>query len=263
MDLITLQESLPVQYSNMLEKIQTNMPAILEETKSFYKSQSQYMNNMLTVTALTPIRNIRQILAEINKSKMAIDEAYLKNKKRKLQIKQKEAKIDRTDDLLEKEIIQVDIQIIERNILSSENYMLGAIRKIAAYITQRDSILQSIGKDTITEEEYEQEEIKYHIGTAFSQALIAARSRNGVIDEGNHIYFHQIGINGAAAQAHISNYLGQENDLLKENKAPTHDMTLLWLNSLMYQYKDCSEHYAKIKGMSLLNNESLISNCKE
>jgi hypothetical protein len=117
--------------------------------------------------------------------------------------------------------------------------------------------MESIGKEFITEEDFEREEERYHIGKAFEQALTAARSRGGLIDEGNHIYLHQIGINGMMAQAEVSAYLMQETKMIENGKAPTHEMTIKWLNDLMDKYQGSAEKYAKHKGMSLLSEDCL------
>lgn len=251
-------KNLPTKYHSMLKKIESNLPAIQKDQQAFFKTQSQFMDNMLTVSHPTPLRNIRQILAEINKSKQALDQAYYKNKKREIKIKQKQRQLETATDDLERELIQTQIEEQQSNINSTMNYIAGAIRKISAYIEQYNSILNHIGKDHITEADFEREETRYHIGKAFEQALIAARSRNGVIDEGNHTYFQQIGINGAMAQIEVSEYLEQEVQLFSERKAPTHKMTLNWLNALMDKYEDCPSQYAEIKGMKLTDEQSLI-----
>lgn len=250
--------NLSKEYTGMLTKIEDNMPAILEAQQAFYKTQSQFMDNMLTVTHPTPIRNIRQILAEINKSKTALDQAYLKIKKKNIYINRKKIQLDNTNDLLEKELINLQIQEAHLFIETTENYMKGAIRKISAYIEQYNALLKYIGKNEITEQDFEKEESRYHIGKAFEQALIAARSRGGIIDEGNFIYFQQIGINGAVAQYEITNYLNMEKAIIEDNKLPTHKMTLNWLNALMDEYEDYPRIFAETKGMTLGDLQSML-----
>ena len=251
-------KNLNKDYGLMLANIKNEYPLIQESQQCFFKSQSQFMDNMLTVSHPTPIRNLRQILAEINKSKDALNEAFYKNKKRQIKIKKKKEKKNISSCDLDIEYLDVEIEELHNQIETTENYMKGAIRKISSYIQQYKLILNEIGKEKLTEEDFEKEEIKYHIGKSFSQALTAARSRNGVIDEGNLIYFHQIGINGAMAQYEVSEYLRQEAALIKDGKAPTHKMTLMWLNNLMEKYENEPLEYAKQKGMTLLDEKSLI-----
>jgi paraquat-inducible protein B len=251
-------KSLPTVYQNMLEKISEKLPALLSDQKSFFKSQSQFMDNMLSVTAPTPIRNLRQISAEINKTKSALDEAFFKTEKKKIKILKKQRDLDSETDDLEKKILEIDIKQMNNQITQTHDYMKAAIRKISGYLEQYNSILKKIGKDHITEEDFEREESKYHIAKAFEQALIAARSRNGIIDEGNHIYFHQIGINGAMAQLEVFAYLEKEGKQIENGQNPDHSMTLEWLEYLIEKYHDCPENYATKKGMTLIDNNSLL-----
>jgi len=243
-------KNLPTQYQTMLEKISAGFPVIEKATKNFNKSQSQFMDNMLTVTQPTPLRSARQILAEINKSKMALDEAYFSIRKKQVQIKRHREQAD--------ELAEIEAQELESQIKTTMGYVEGAIRKISAYMTQYNAILAKAGKEEFTEEDFEKDEERYHIMTAFIQGLHAARSHGGCIDEGNHIYLFQIGISGIAAQAEVSDFLDLERELITDSKMPTHQMTLNWLNNLADKYAGCAEKYAKYKGMSLMDAQSLI-----
>ena len=66
------------EYKGMLKNISTNLPAIKKSSSNFYKSHSQFMGVMLDVTAITPIRSIKHTLAELDKTRMALEEAHLK-----------------------------------------------------------------------------------------------------------------------------------------------------------------------------------------
>ena len=83
----------------------------------------------------------------------------------------------------------------------------AAVRKLNFFTNQYENLMKKIGKDELTEEDYELEEIKYHIMTCMKQALNSARPRNGVIDEGNMIYLFDLGINAAQAQLEVMSYL--------------------------------------------------------
>ena len=88
-EITTLNKDLPTQYKTMLSEVSEYYPVITKATKNFNKSQSQFMNNMLTVSHPTELRNLRQILAQLNRAKMALDEAYFKVEKKKIEIKKK------------------------------------------------------------------------------------------------------------------------------------------------------------------------------
>ena len=56
---LTVSEDKP-EYKVMATNIKEKMPAIQQASSNFYKSHSQFMNVMLDVTAITPIRSIKQ-----------------------------------------------------------------------------------------------------------------------------------------------------------------------------------------------------------
>jgi len=247
------------KYETMLEMIQNNYPIIEKATKNFNKTQSQFMDSMLTVNHPTPLRNARQILAEITKSKMALDEAYFNIQKKKLEIRRKKNKLETESipDVFDKELLFIEIDEIASQIRTTTGYIEGAIRKVSAYIKQYHNILKSFGKEEFTEEDFEKDEERYHIMKMFEQALCAARSHGGVIDEGNQIYAHQIGINGTMAQVEITSYLVEERKFIAAGKELTHEMTIHWLKNMADKYKGSAIYYARKKGMVLLDLDSL------
>ena len=205
------------EYKGMLKNITTNLPAIKKSSSNFYKSHSQFMGVMLDVTAITPVRSVKHTLAELDKTRMALEEAHLKMKKKDIELRQKEHKLatDESLDEFDKELLDVEILEIKVNMNNIQNSITGAVRKMSFFTTQYKSILKKLGKEDITEEEYEKEESRYHVMTCLKQALNAARARGGVIDEGNLIYLFDMGINSAQAQAEVYAYLEMENKLMK------------------------------------------------
>ena len=247
------------EYKGMLKNISTNLPAIKKSSSNFYKSHSQFMGVMLDVTAITPIRSIKHTLAELDKTRMALEEAHLKMMKKDIELRAKEKKLDDGDykDDFEKETLGVEVLEIKVNMNNIQNSITGAVRKMSFFTTQYNSILKKLGKDDITEEEYEKEESRYHVMTCMKQALNAARARGGVIDEGNLIYLFDMGINSAQAQAEVYAYLEMENKLMAEGKAPTHEMTMQWLEACADKFSSDAEKFAERRGFKLYDEDSL------
>uniref|UniRef100_A0A6M3J5D5 Uncharacterized protein n=1 Tax=viral metagenome TaxID=1070528 RepID=A0A6M3J5D5_9ZZZZ len=244
-------------YKDMLAGISKYFPVIEKATANFNKTQSQFMNNMLTVNHPTELRNARQILAEIEKSRMALDEAFFSIQKKRIEIKKKEVILSVTTDVLDKELLKIEIAELKSQIKTSTGYVEGAIRRVSAYISQYRQILSSLGKESFTEEDFELDEERYHIMKMFEQGLCAARSHGGVIDEGNQIYAHQIGINGTAAQREVSLYLASEGKMIAEGDMPTHGMTIDWLHEMTKKYEGSAKRYVERKRMMLLDMDSL------
>tara|TARA_R110002074_G_scaffold363184_1_gene536344 strand:+ start:1140 stop:2009 length:870 start_codon:yes stop_codon:yes gene_type:complete len=247
------------EYKNMLNNIKSTLPAIKQTSSNFYKSHSQFMGVMLDVTAITPVRSVKHTLAEIDKTRMALEEAHLKMMKKDIELRQKEKELNKEEykDELERELLETEILEIKVNMNNIQNSITGAIRKMSFFTNQYKSILKKIGKDDITEEEYEKEEARYHVMTCMKQALNAARARGGVIDEGNLIYLFDMGINSAQAQAEIYAYLKLENKMMDEGKAPTHEMTMKWLEACADKFQDDSVKFAERRGFKLYDEESL------
>lgn len=256
--LVKTVDNLPItpEYAGMLENINKNLPAAQRDADNFYKSSSQFKNVTLDVTDLTPLASIKHILAVIDQTKSALEEASFKYRKNKILRDKKFEEAENTTGY-DKELLLIEVDEYANSMFHIENSMKGAIRKLNFFINQYNAILAKLGKDEITEEEYEKEESRYHVMTAMKQALNAARTRGGVIDEGNHIYLFEMGINGAAAQAEVFTYLQMEGDLLSQGKEPTHEMTMMWLESCANKFADCGAKFAESRGFIPLDRTSL------
>jgi hypothetical protein len=248
---------LPQEYKGMLTHIEETLPATQAACDNFYKSHSQMMTVTLDITDLTPIRSIKHTLAAIERTKSALAEAQINRRKNEIKIKKKQREIDACEDDLDREELEIEMIELMNNNMSIENSMKGAIRKMSFLMTQYRSVLDHIGKDHITEEDYEREEKRYHVMTALKQALNSARPRGGVIDEGNSIYLFDIGVNVSHAQAEIFNYLKIENEMIANGQAPSHEMTMEWLEKCADKFQDCAERFAESRGFKVLDEKSL------
>ena len=117
--------------------------------------------------------------------------------------------------------------------------------KLNFFTNQYESLMKKIGKDELTEEDYERNEVKYHIMTCMKQALNAARSRNVLIEEGIVIAYLTSGINAAQAQAEVFAYLQWENETIKLGQAPDHAATVKWLEACADKWADCPHDFPK------------------
>ena len=250
------------EYKTMLKNIDKNMPMVQQACSNFHKSHSQFMGVTLDVTAITPIRSIKHTLAEVDKTKNALQEAQIRMQKKSVELKMKQRELLECQDDLQREMLEIEILEIQTHSVNAQNSVQGAIRKLNFFINQYNSLLKHLGVDEITEEMYEREENRYHIMTAMKQALTSARPRGGVIDEGNMIYIFDLGISGAQAQAEVFSYLNTENELMKEGKAPTHEMTMRWLEACADKWEKDPEIFANRRGFTLLDKQSLTNTKK-
>jgi len=258
----TLNEALPTaapEYKSMLNNIAEKMPAVTQATSNFHKSHSQFMGVTLDVTAITPIRSIKHTLAEIDKTRSALQEAYINLRKKEVKLKKKQAKLVDCREPLARELLEIEILEIQGHLEGTRNAVQGAVRKMNFFTNQYDNLMKKIGKEELSEEDYELEEARYHIMTCMKQALNSARPRNGIIDEGNMIYLFDLGINAAQAQAEVFSYLNWENELVKQGKAPEHKHTVQWLEGCADKWAGCPAAFANSRGFDVFDPTSLAN----
>jgi hypothetical protein len=258
----TLNEALPTaapEYKSMLNNIAEKMPAVTQATSNFHKSHSQFMGVTLDVTAITPIRSIKHTLAEIDKTRSALQEAYIGLRKKENKLKKREAELKVCKDDLDRELLEIKILELQGHLEGTRNAVQGAVRKMNFFTNQYDNLMKKIGKTELTEEDYELEEARYHIMTCMKQALNSARPRQGVIDEGNMIYLFDLGINAAQAQLEVMSYLNWENELVQQGKAPEHEHTVQWLEGCADKWAGCPAAFANSRGFDVFDPTSLAN----
>lgn len=251
-----LTSNQPEHYSAMLGVISKSLPAISESNQSFYKSDSQLKIVSLDINDLTEIGSAKHILARIERKKAALKESDLEVRKSKIELSKLRDKYDEAQGF-EAEEIGIKILELESRIEDTTNYQRGALREMTFLVKQYEAICNRLGVDVITEEMYEANEPKAQTIRAFSQALAAARSRNGVVDEGNFIFFQDLGINGAAAQREIIAYLEAEQKILENGEVPTFEMQYNWLHAVADKFCGEVKRYSEARGFIPFVEEAL------
>jgi hypothetical protein len=254
-----IEKALPEQYSPMLAKIDSVLPLATIDTENFNKSSSQFKMATLDVVDLTPINSAKHLLAVIQRTRQALEEASISLRRKQIKLQRKELDLmssegNDTDKLV------IDTDELKMQIANIEASSRGAVRKLANALDQYQAILTALGKDHLTELDYEKDQARYHIMTAFNQALTAARARGGLIDEGNHIYLFQLGINGALAQREVTAFLEAEQEALNNGIAPSHEGIVAWLNIVADKFEKAPEQYASKRNMQVLNPDLLLEN---
>jgi hypothetical protein len=254
-----LELSLPEEYTPVLSTIDSILPLANIDTENFNKASSQFKVATLDVVDLTPINSARHLLAVIQQTRQALEEASTNLRRKKVELKKKEIKLSVLEALDAEELL-IDIDELKIHISNIEASGRGAVRKLANALDQYQGILDALGKDHLTELDYENDQARYHIMTAFNQALTAARARGGLIDEGNHIYLFQLGINGAVAQREVTAFLEAEQDAINQGMAPTHEGIVAWLELVADKFEMSPELYANKRNLKVLNTQLVLDN---
>ena len=107
------------EYKTMLKNIDKNMPMVQQASSNFYKSHSQFMGVTLDVTAITPIRSIKHTLAEVDKTKSALQEAQIRMKKKSVELKMKQRELLECQDDLQREMLKNQDDVMDKIILKA------------------------------------------------------------------------------------------------------------------------------------------------
>ena len=174
----------------------------------FDRSRSQWMLKFLTCSNSDGWLRFRQISAEMNRKRMALQDAkfgYMK--------KLTEAKIKR-DEMLEEENenkkLLLEIEATEKECQAAESLVKveGALKEVETLAQMHDELKPRLGD--ITEEEFEKCQTQAHIKRATMQAVRDVK-HTGRIGVGNAEYLEQSGVSTSAIQKEILSFIEQES----------------------------------------------------
>lgn len=259
---LTLTGTLPEQYQAMISSISQRLTSIDDSSQAFYKSDSQVKMVTLDINDLTDVGAAKHILARIERKRAALKESEIGLRRKRIDLAEKQQHLSGASGF-DAQRLEVDILELASQIEDTTKYQAGAVREVRHLVEQYEAICERLGVDIITEDMYEADQARYHVIRAFSQALAAARSRQGLIDEGNFIYLQDLGINGAAAQRELIAYLEAEQQMLNEGKVPTFEMQHTWLLAVGEKFAGEVARYAEYRGLKPLTKEALATQSLE
>ena len=179
------------------------------------RSNTQTTNQLMTLTMLTdsPYRRLRQCMSQIERKRKALEEAYFKMQKKKIQVDKWYEKGD--------EMSVIKAREAEAGMLRQKDYIDGAFKEIATFQCAYDEIRESHNiPEKWDERDAEEAEIDHHIRQAFRQAH-RDMVNQGRIGLGNMEYMEQYGIHIQTATKIIADYIVKEDKMIAEGKMPT------------------------------------------
>ena len=223
---------------------------------SLGRRNPQTTNQLMTLTMLTdsPYRRLRQCLAQIEKKKGALREAYFKHQKTELEIKEWEEE--------DTELSHINIVEARTGIEGSKIYIEGALKEIAIFQEAYEEIRKNNNIPLLwDEEDAELDEIKHHIKQAFRQSH-RDMILTGTITQGNAEYLEQYGIHLQTARNVIAKYIADvENMINEEGKVPNIDHLYEFLDHCVEIF---GEEYIKVMNhigiTELVRSEWLFKN---
>ena len=212
------------------ERISSGLPDIQRQTRVFDRQNSQTTLAFMTLTMLngqSPMRMLRQVLAEIEKRQGALYDAQYISTKAKAEL----------DTLLEKDnrtkVEEAKIIKIQYEITLTSNKANGSLKDIATLMDVYDYIKKNNDIDGWGEAEFEQEEKAHHTRRGF-EMLYRNLIEYGRGKEATLEYMQQYGVHVQSAIAEVSGYIEHANTLIKRGEI----LTSLHLEDFLDEMKD-------------------------
>lgn len=168
------------------------------------RSHSQFQWKHFILDQFTNGRNLRQILAEIDRKKRALVDNKYALLKDIAETKIKEDTINDEKNEYKRRLIQLEIEESNEKNKMAIRPIQGALKDIMVLTDVYEQI-----KTKMTEEEFEKEEKKYWVMRLVAQATRDVRS-SSKIGNGNQEALEQCGLNPLAVEMDILKYLGSE-----------------------------------------------------
>ena len=202
-----------------LENAEKAIASVQYTERIWDRSRSQWMLKFLTCSNADGWLRIRQISAEMNRKRMALQEAkfgYMK--------KLTEAKIKR-DDMVEEENenkkLLLEIEAAEKESQAAETLVKveGALKEVETLAQMHDDLKERLGD--VNEEEFEKAQTKAHIKRAVMQSVREVKEC-GKIKCGNAEYLEQIGLSTTAILKDVFIFLEEESQAGVINSSMLH-----------------------------------------
>jgi len=249
-------QNLPTITPKKMAKISKRMVEIDRATNTAGKRNTQTTTQLMTLTMLTdsPYRRLRQILAQIENKRSAVESTYWKLKKGSLQRRKWVEKGD--------ELSMIKLEEAEHGLERNKIYIDGSLREIGALQDAYEEIRTNNNiPEFWDEEDAELDEINHHIRQAFRQSHRDMVMTNK-ISQGNAEYLEQYGIHVQTAQRVIADYINTCEKMMDEDgKMPNIDHLYEFLDNCV---KIFSEEYIKVMNhigiKELVRSEWLFKN---
>jgi len=253
-----LNTELAVIDSKKLAKISQRMVEIDRANLTVGKKNTQTTSSLMTLTMMcdAPYRRLRQVLAQIEQKRQALEEAAWEYKKDAIKLK----RLRESGDELE----QIEADQLEHNRHRSKIYLEGALKELATYQEVYDEIKKSHNiPDDWDELNLESEEITNHIRMAFRNGVRNVMT-NGTLGNGTLEYLEQFGIHPMTAHQLIHQYVNDTQKIIEEGKAPTVEHLYEFLDNCGEMFKDAHKSVMKRIGIEeLIKDEYLYQELRD
>lgn len=211
----------------------------LENTKELEQiwnhSHTQWIWKHLNLSYHSPLKNMRQISAEISRKKTALNEAKWRYVKNEIKIRKIEEELEQGEVDYWREVeLKVKLAELKEGLVESNTYIQGAMKDVLALNDLYEQLKTQIGD--FSEEDVEREETVSHLKRSIVQCIRDVR-QTGHITKGEQEYVERIGVNPSKLQMIIRKYVESEINEEGWDVTPLHEFVDGLANELATVYK--------------------------
>ena len=211
------------------------LPELEQKTKYFDRNNSQSTLTMMSLTMLngqSPMRVMRQVLAETEKRKSALAEAQVNHAKALKRIEKLQQKLlEDPDD----GVTNAKLRSAFVNIEMMESKINGSFKDIATLINAYNNLKENYNVDDWTEQDFEDNEKQHHVRRGFElmyrNLMDGGRASTATIE-----YMQQYGVHPQVALLEVQGYIQVVNQMISKGEIPNSSHLEEFLDEMSAKY---------------------------
>ena len=235
------------------------LPELDEKTKFFDRNNSQSTLAMMSLTMLnghSPMRMMRQVLAETEKRKMALAEAQVSHAKALRNIEKLQDKLFNDPD---NNVISAKLRAAFVGIEMMESKINGSFKDIATLINAYNNLKENHGVTDWSEEEFEASEKRHHVRRGFElmyrNLMDGGRASTATIE-----YMQQYGVHPQVGLTEVQRYIKTVSDMIAHKEIPHSNHLEDFLDEMADKYyKETDKTTQRIFGKDNIVSPEIMS----
>ena len=235
------------------------LPELDEKTKFFDRNNSQSTLAMMSLTMLnghSPMRMMRQVLAETEKRKMALAEAQVSHAKALRNIEKLQDKLFNDPD---NNVISAKLRAAFVGIEMMESKINGSFKDIATLINAYNNLKENHGVEDWSEEEFEESEKRHHVRRGFElmyrNLMDGGRASTATIE-----YMQQYGVHPQVGLTEVQRYIKTVSDMIANKEIPHSNHLEDFLDEMADKYyKETDKTTQRIFGKDNIVSPEIMS----
>ena len=235
------------------------LPELDEKTKFFDRNNSQSTLTMMSLTMLnghSPMRMMRQVLAETEKRKMALAEAQVSHAKALRNIEKLQDKLFNDPD---NNVLSAKLRAAFVSIEMMESKINGSFKDIATLINAYNNLKENHGVTDWSEEEFEESEKRHHVRRGFElmyrNLMDGGRASTATIE-----YMQQYGVHPQVGFTEVQGYIKLVNDMINSKQIPHSNHLEDFLDEMADKYyKETDKTTQRIFGKDNIVSPEIMS----